>query len=116
MKIWLAIVTEDETEYHVEFAGHENVDNAKTEIKEINMRLMRDKKIPLPYYIYEAEEPLHGYEAFQLDDLDFNFYKELSEEEENKKNEIVHELEAALATGDEAVIEATAKKLAEKQK
>ena len=114
--IWLAMITEDESEYHIRFDGHESVESAKKEITEINGRLMRDKKIPLPYYIYEAYEPLHGYAAYNLDDLDFNFYKELTEEEKQLKNKKVKELEKALESGDEKVIEETAKKIIEESK
>ena len=114
--IWLAMISQDETEYHIHFDGHETVETAKNEIQEINKRLLIDGKYPLPYYIYEADKPLHGYEPYKLDDLDFNFYREPTEEEKKARDEKVKELEKALATGDEKVIEATAKKIIDDSK
>lgn len=114
--IWLAMISQDETEYHIRFDGHESVDSAKNEIAEINKRLMIDGKYPLPYYIYESDKPLHGYEPYSLDDLDFNFYREPTEEEKKVRDERVKKLEKALATGDEKVIESTAKEIIEESK
>ena len=113
MTIWLAMITEDESEYHIRFDGHTSVETAKTEIAEINGRLKRDGKIPLPYYIYEADKPKYGYEAYNLDDVDFNFYKEPTPEEEQFMEEKTKELEEAFASGDQKKIEKTAKKIVE---
>ncbi len=117
--IWLAMITEDENEYHIRFDGHNTIETAKNEIKEINNRLLLDKKLPLPYYVYEADAPLNGYDAYNLDDIDFNFYKEvkqISPEERKFKDEKVKELEKAVATGNKKIIEETAKKILEETK
>ena len=113
MKIWLAIITEDEEEYHVHFEGHTELDAAKAEMKEINNRLRLDGKLPLPYYIYEAECPPHGFESYNLDELDFNFYKEQSKEEKEKISQVTAEIEEAIATGDEATLKEAVEKAKE---
>jgi hypothetical protein len=109
--IWLAMVSKDETEYHIKFDGHSSVESAKNEISEINKRLRLDGKIPLPYYIYEADTPMYGYEPYTLDDLDFNFYREPTEEEKKSRDVRLQELEKAFSTGNKDVIESTAKKI-----
>lgn len=114
--LWLAMITEDETEYHARYEGHNTIEGARAEMAEINRRLIKDKKLPMPYYIYEAPEPLHGYEPYNLDDLDFNFYRELTPEEQAHRDKQVKELEEAFATGNNEVIEKTAKKVLEEAK
>jgi len=113
MKIWLAIITEDEEEYHVHFEGHTELDAAKAEMKEINNRLRLDDKLPLPYYIYEAECPPHGFEAYTLDELDFNFYKEQTQEEKEKISKVTAEIEDAIESGDEEVLKEAVEKAKE---
>lgn len=98
MTIWLVIVahnnvTDQYNEYHIRYQGHSTVDSAKAEISEVRKRLLKDEKIPLDCYIYEAEEPLYGNTAYNLDDIDFNFYRELSSEEKARRSKIEAELE-----------------------
>lgn len=89
MTIWLAIVTHNEVktynEYHIRYEGHSLLDNAKKEITEVRKRLLGDDKLPLDCYVYEAETPLYGYTPYNLDDIDFNFYRELTPEEKERK-------------------------------
>jgi hypothetical protein len=99
--IWLAIVTETEEEYHIRFEGHDSVESAKNEMSTITGRLLSDGKLPLPYYVYEADEPLHGHVAHHLDDIDFNFYRDRTAEEEAFIKKTTRDIEHAIATGDE---------------
>ena len=107
------MISEDETEYHIHFEGHTDLDAAKAEMKEINNRLRVDGKMPLPYYIYEAEVPENGYSPYNLDELDFNFYKEQTQEEKEKIAEVTSEIEEAIASGDEEAIIKTVDKIKE---
>jgi hypothetical protein len=97
MTIWLAIVTHNDVksynEYHIRYEGHTSVDNAKKEILEVRRRLINDEKLPLDCYVYEADEPMYGYTAYNLDDIDFNFYRELTPEEKARKKAVEKELE-----------------------
>ena len=102
MTIWLAIVSHTEqpskeyTEYHIRFEGHTTVESATKEVDEIRRRLIIDEKLPLDCYIYEAEEPKYGYQAYNLDDIDFNFYRELTPEEKERKAKIEKEVEDSM--------------------
>lgn len=100
MTIWLAIVThndvENYNEYHIRYEGHSSVENARKEIQEVRRRLVVDEKLPLDCYIYEADEPLYGYTAYNLDDIDFNFYRELTPEEKARKKAAETSLEEKL--------------------
>jgi len=80
----LAIRTPDEKEFHVHYEGHENLESAKFEITYIREKLLLDKKKPFDCYVYEADKPLYGYKLYKLDEIDFNFYEEQSEEEIQK--------------------------------
>ena len=98
--IFLAIVKHNTIsskyeEYHIRYVGHESLDNAKSEIKEVRKRLINDHKTPLDCYVYEVEgdTPLYGYTAYNLDQIDFNFYRDLTPEEEAKKQEALETLE-----------------------
>jgi hypothetical protein len=115
--IYLAIhIPETCEEFHIRYEGHPTVEAAKAEMEEIFNRLVVDGKLPLPYYIYEADEPLYGNEAYHLDDIDFNFYRDPSEEEKKFIAETTKEIESAIETGDEEAILEAAQKAKEKAK
>lgn len=100
MTIWLAIVTHNDVknynEYHIRYDGHTSVDNARKEILEVRRRLINDDKLPLDCYIYEADEPLHGYVPYNLDDIDFNFYRDLTPEEKIRRDKTQKDIEEKL--------------------
>jgi hypothetical protein len=100
--IFLAIVShntpQDYTEYHIRYEGHTSVDSARKEIEEVRRRLVQDNKAPLDCYVYEAADgiPLYGYQAYNLDDMDFNFYRDLTPEEEARRKSITDQLETSM--------------------
>lgn len=109
--IWLAMhIPETCEEFHIRYEGHATVEAAKSEMQEIFQRLVIDGKLPLPYYIYEADEPLYGNEPYHLDDIDFNFYREPSTEEQKFIEETTKEIEDAIESGDEVAIAKAAQK------
>lgn len=109
--IWLSIITENEEEYHIRFEGHSTVESAEAEMKTITGRLLSDGKLPLPYYVYEADAPPYGHQPYHLDDIDFNFYRDRTPEEEAKIAKVTKEIEDAIETGDESVVLKTIDKL-----
>lgn len=94
--IYLAVITPHEEEVHIKFEGHENVETARAEINEIRSRLLLDDKIPLDCYIYEADEPLYGNQAHNVDDVDFNFYVEVDPEVRKQQEEQFEKVMATL--------------------
>ncbi len=103
--IFLAIVThntpESYNEYHIRYTGHKDVDSAKAEIAEVRSRLFKDGKAPLDCYVYESADdtPLYGYTAYNLDQIDFNFYRDLTPEEEARRQKALSTIEAKLGVG-----------------
>jgi hypothetical protein len=79
--IYLCIRNPIEQEFHIKYEGHETVESANTEITFIRNKLVREGKKPFDCYIYEAETPPYGQKAYLLDEVDFNFYQEKTEEE-----------------------------------
>ena len=100
--IFLAMVTHNTpneyNEYHIRYEGHKTLDSAKAEIAEVRRRLVIDGRSPLDCYVYESEDgkPLYGYEAYNLDQIDFNFYRDLTPEEEARRKKMTAQLEANL--------------------
>jgi len=98
MTIWLAIVTQNSiedayNEYHIRYEGHASLISAKAEISEVRSRLMKDEKLPLDCYVYEADVPMYGHTPYNLDDMDFNFYRELTPEEKERRKILEKEIE-----------------------
>jgi hypothetical protein len=97
--IFLAIITHNNTdsynEYHIRYTGHKDLLSAKTEIKEVRSRLVKDGKAPLDCYVYESstDVPLYGYTPYNLDQIDFNFYRDLTPEEEARRQKVISDLE-----------------------
>jgi len=85
--IYLAVRTPKEEELHIKFIGHDSLEAAKNEISIIRERLLIDGKIPLDCYVYEADEPIYGNRAYDLDDVDFNFYVEVDPEQRKQQEE-----------------------------
>lgn len=85
--IYLAIRTPSEEEIHIKFVGHDNVESARREISIIRERLLIDGKLPLDCFVYEADEPEYGNKAYDLDDVDFNFYVEVDPEQRKRQEE-----------------------------
>jgi hypothetical protein len=100
--IFLAMVVHntpnDYNEYHIRYEGHKTLDSAKAEIAEVRSRLVKDGKAPLDCYVYEAADgvPLYGNQAYNLDQIDFNFYRDLTPEEEARRKKMTAELEAGI--------------------
>ena len=98
--IFLAIVTHNTTdsynEYHIRYEGHKTVESARSEIAEVRRRLVADEKAPLDCYVYESADgvPLYGYQAYNLDQIDFNFYRDLTPEEEARRKKAMQTIEA----------------------
>ncbi len=99
--IFLAIVSHNKVEdnyveYHIRYQGHKSVDSAKAEITEVRSRLIKDGKAPLDCYVYESADdtPLYGNQAYNLDDIDFNFYRDLTPEEEARRQKALKQIEA----------------------
>jgi len=94
--IYLAVRTPSEEEIHIKFVGHESVEEARNEITTIRERLLLDGKLPLDCYIYEADEPLYGNKAYDVDDVDFNFYVEVDPEQRKLQEEQFEKVMATL--------------------
>lgn len=103
--IFLAIVSHntpsDYTEYHIRYEGHTTVESAEKEINEVRKRLIHDDKLPLDCYVYESVDgvPSYGYQAYNLDDMDFNFYRDLTPEEEARRKSTISEIELSIGSG-----------------
>lgn len=100
--IFLAMVTHNTpseyNEYHIRYEGHKTLESARAEIAEVRRRTIKDGKMPLDCYVYESADgtPLYGYPAYNLDQIDFNFYRDLTPEEEARRKKATAELEANL--------------------
>lgn len=95
--IYLVMITYDKNnsynEYHILYEGHQTVESAYREIDEIRRRLIRDGKRPFDCYIYEAEKPEFNQPEYKLDQIDFNFYREHTEEEKKKIEKVIKDFE-----------------------
>lgn len=83
--IFLAVRTPNEQEIHIKYEGHDTVESARAEITLIRERLLLDGKIPLDCFVYEADKPEYGNKAYNVDDVDFNFYVEVDPETRKKQ-------------------------------
>ena len=72
--IFLAIVPPAGEEIHVKWRGHTNKESAEKEMAMIRKLMVNQRKKPYDCYIYEGEAPLYGLKAYELDDVDMNFY------------------------------------------
>jgi hypothetical protein len=87
LPVFLAIFPADAQEVHIKWEGHETVESAKTELNKIREMMILDNKIPMDCYVYQAEKPPFDLPVYNLDDVDFNFYREKSPEEIRKSQE-----------------------------
>lgn len=85
--IFLAIFPENNQEIHIKWEGHETVEAAKDELSKIREMMIKDNKIPMDCSVYQAEKPPFGLPVYNLDDVDFNFYREKSAEEIKRSQE-----------------------------
>jgi len=81
MAIFLALFPENAQECHVKWEGHKTVESAKSELDQIRTMMIKENRIPMDCYIYEAEKPPFDLPTFAIDDVDFNFYREKTPEE-----------------------------------
>lgn len=77
--IFLAICPPTTQEIHIKWKEHKNVADAEKEMNNIRSIMQKQDKLPYDYYLYEAEKPPFGLKAYELDDVDMNFYEEKSE-------------------------------------
>lgn len=99
-KIYLVIIAYDKNdsynEYHIIYEGHNTVESAYKEIDEIRRRLIKDRKKPFDCYIYEAESPQFNQPEYRLDQIDFNFYRELTPKEKEKLQNLQEKIESSI--------------------
>jgi hypothetical protein len=81
MAIFLALFPENAQECHVKWDGHKTLESAKSELDQIRNMMIKENRIPMDCYIYEAEKPPFDLPIFTIDDVDFNFYREKTPEE-----------------------------------
>ncbi len=74
--IFLAIHTPSGEEFHIKWKDHKTVELAEKEMTNIWSIMTKQDKIPYDYYIYEAEKPPFDLKAYEIDDVDMNFYEE----------------------------------------
>jgi hypothetical protein len=79
--IFLAICPVLGPEVHVRWRGHKTVEDATKELNQLRKLLIGQQKKPYDCYIYEAEVPPFGLKAYELDEIDMNFYEESNPED-----------------------------------
>lgn len=81
MGIFLALFPPNAQEVHVRWDGHKTIESATKELTDVRTLMMKDNKVPMDCYVYEADAPPFNLPVFTIDDVDFNFYREKSPEE-----------------------------------
>jgi hypothetical protein len=94
--IFLAIVPPRGSEVHVRWRGHNTVEAATKELTTLRSLLIGQNKKPYDCYIYEAEVPPYGLKAFELDEIDMNFYEEPTESDKASFEETQRKLDQAI--------------------
>lgn len=74
--IFLAIVPPNSEEIHVKWKEYTKIEDATTELNNIRSILMKQDKMPYDCYVYDAEKPPFGLPAYEVDDVDMNFYED----------------------------------------
>jgi hypothetical protein len=82
--IFLAMVPENGAEVHVKWEGHKTIEDARKELTQIRDVMLKDQRVPMDCYVYEAEEPPFGLPVHRIDEVDFNFYREKTDEEKDR--------------------------------
>lgn len=94
--IFLAIVPPNSQEVHIKWRGHETVESATAELAKLRGLLLGQKKRPYDCYVYQADAPLYGLKAYELDEVDMNFYEEPTPETEAAAAEAKRQLDRAI--------------------
>jgi hypothetical protein len=81
MSVFLALFPPNASEVHVRWDGHQTVESATKELNQVREMMIKDNKVPMDCYVYEADAPPFGLPIFAIDDVDFNFYREKTKEE-----------------------------------
>ncbi len=79
--IFLAMCPPNAQEVHIRWIGHNTIESAKTELSAIRSNMIGENRIPMDCYVYEAENPPFNLPIFTIDEVDFNFYRERTPEE-----------------------------------
>ena len=74
--IFLAIHTPSGEEVHIKWKEHKKIEDAEKEMTNIRSIMMKQDRVPYDYYLYEDEKPPYGLKAYELDEVDMNFYEE----------------------------------------
>lgn len=74
--IYLVSVQPNESEVHMEWEGHDILENAKKEFEEMRTLSFNSGIRPLDGYVYEADKPLYGNVSSKLDGKAFGQYAE----------------------------------------
>lgn len=76
MSVFLALFPPNGPETHVRWDGHKTVESATKELSQVREMMIKDNKVPMDCYVYEADAPPYGLPVFTIDEVDFNFYRE----------------------------------------
>lgn len=70
--VWLAFEDETQTEHHMKWEGHNDLESAQNELKYIWDMIISGGNKPPNTYVYFAYEPKHGYpeEVFDLGEFE----------------------------------------------
>lgn len=94
--IFLAICPTLGPEVHVRWRGHVTLKAANDELEQLRRLLLGQNKRPYDCYIYEAEAPPFGLRAYELDEIDMNFYEEPSADDIASVEETQRKLDQAI--------------------
>jgi len=95
--IYLAMVPPNGPEIHINWRGHKTTETAEQEMLELRKIMYKRNQLPMDYYIYEAELPTSG-KAYELDDVDMNFYEERTPDSIAQEKKRMEELLAKVKT------------------
>jgi hypothetical protein len=84
MSIFLAMFPPNATEVHIRWDGHKTLETAQFELAHIRKTMIGENRIPMDCQVYEADTPPFGLPIHTVDDVDFNFYREKTPEENQR--------------------------------
>ena len=96
MTIFIALFPENAKEVHVRWDGHSNVESAVKELEQVRTMMIKENRVPMDCYIYEAEKPPYDLPVFTIDEVDFNFYREKTPDEIKASEERSKQFNAAM--------------------
>lgn len=79
--IFLTMFPPNAQEVHIRWIGHETLESAKAELATIRAEMIGKWQVPMDCCVYEAETPPFGLPIHTIDEVDFNFYRERTPEE-----------------------------------